>query len=976
MESIELLNSLFCFNLRFNEVLKVYLPEVYILDETYVDDFKFYLDKKISVENLKGNNIVLSDLSKGLQKIISVCDNLSVNTIFKKFSKNSKSAKTINDLLIDSKLEYGIRHSISVNLLLFYQLIREENLLLSVDNKKDTFLIDSKVELEKSLTKVKLKFVKTEDGLTYTLFLNLNGTFIYPSDYSLKILSNEPAFILFETQVLQLENFNSNKITPFLKKKSIDVPAKMVGDYFNKFIKDVAKKVEIEAEGFEVEKRNKIVCCSIEIVHDFIKKNYYINLRFDYDGFIFEKRDQRDRTAFVELDDKTSEIKLIQFIRDIPNENLFENQLFNLNFVKSSNLYYSRTSTENESDTFETIQWIIDNQEKLENLDFKLDNLGFEGKPLRVNKSIVKISSNQINDWFDVQMSIHCGDFSFNFIEIIPNLISNNRIYNLPDGTCFLIPFEWMTAYSSLVKFATIKDGKLHLPKSNFTILEDIPEYVKEVNVKSEEVKYLKSSLLKADLRPYQINGVKWLLEHYNNGLGACLADDMGLGKTLQTLTFLNCVKEQSEVKAISNVQLDLFQETETISSPFLKALIVLPSSLIYNWKDESNKFVPHFKCIQYVGSDRNSLLKTIEENDLIFTSYSIISRDIEQLIKHDFNFVVLDESQYIKNKNSKIFKSINQINAKQKISLSGTPIENSLDDLWSQMQFINPNILGSYNFFQDNFKKPIEKLKDESCIEELKKCIQPFILRRTKEQVLTELPPLLEQVVYCEMEDKQEKLYEQEKSKARNFLLLKDEIKVDNITIVNTLLRLRQISNHPKLIDESSDLESGKYKVVTNYLETLVKSGSKSIIFSSFVSNLEFYKKWCNENKIQFCEITGSTSLKERELEINRFQEKEEPLLFFISLKAGGVGLNITKASYVLFLDPWWNPFIEKQAIGRTHRMGQLNKVNVVRFITKNTIEEKILKLQESKKDISDSLLDENYIFSEVSKNLSFVLE
>jgi SNF2 family DNA or RNA helicase len=218
--------------------------------------------------------------------------------------------------------------------------------------------------------------------------------------------------------------------------------------------------------------------------------------------------------------------------------------------------------------------------------------------------------------------------------------------------------------------------------------------------------------------------------------------------------------------------------------------------------------------------------------------------------------------------------------------------------------------------------------------------------------------------------------LYEEEKSKARNSLLKTDGSGVDKINIINSLMRLRQLSNHPKMIDAKSEIDSGKYLAVTQYLETLVQSNQKTIVFSSFVSNLNFYKKWCKENKIDFCELTGETSLADREYQVNRFQNNEKPLLFFISLKAGGVGLNITKASYVVFLDPWWNPFAEKQGIGRAHRIGQMNKVNVVRFISKNTVEEKIIKLQESKKLLADSLLDENYMSVDIEENLSFILE
>uniref|UniRef100_A0A4W5L8P1 Uncharacterized protein n=1 Tax=Hucho hucho TaxID=62062 RepID=A0A4W5L8P1_9TELE len=551
---------------------------------------------------------------------------------------------------------------------------------------------------------------------------------------------------------------------------------------------------------------------------------------------------------------------------------------------------------------------------------------------------------------FDIKMIVVCKEFEFSFSEIVSNIKNRNRLFLLPNGNYFLIPIEWMTLYGPMAKLAKIQNGNLTLLKNS-------------VNLQTV-LEYQPSTLVKATLRPYQIQGVKWLLEHYNNGLGACLADDMGLGKTLQTLTTM-----------VANVQLDLFGNEISTPKEYLKALIVLPSSLVFNWYNEARKFTPHFRRVQYIGNDRKILSKKLEKYDLIFTSYAIVSRDISILEKYNFRYLILDESQYIKNKNSKIFKAINQVKASHKISLSGTPIENSLDDLWSQMQFINPNILGSYSFFAENYKFPIEKKQDENSLLELKNLISPFILRRTKEQVLKDLPELSEQIFYCEMEPEQEKLYEEEKSKARNSLLKTDGSGVDKINIINTLMRLRQLSNHPKMIDSKSEMDSGKYIAVTRYLETLVQSNQKTIVFSSFVSNLDFYKAWCKENKIDFCELTGDTPLKEREYQVNRFQEQEKPLLFFISLKAGGVGLNITKASYVVFLDPWWNPFSEKQGIGRAHRIGQLNKVNVIRFIAKNTVEEKIIRLQESKKLLADSLLDENYISKPQMKIITALL-
>ncbi|PJJ09452.1 non-specific serine/threonine protein kinase [Flavobacterium sp. 1] len=961
---------LFCFDISFEKKLNHYIPTAYIIKQT--KEIK-YLDKKASPEVLQSFGIIFEDLDNNTKKVLTICENLKPEKVFKKFSKNSKSAKTIDDLLKDSKLEFGIRQFTKTNLDQFYTLIKQENFPLSINLDREKDFRNSHVSVNHPSLETQLHFDKHENGITYILALKDNETVFYPSDKTIELLLDEPSWLIVDKKLFHLQHINSKKITPFLTKKSIEIPSKLVPDYFEKFIKDVAKKADITATGFELETKNKIVSCAIQPVLDFFKNSYYVNLIFDYNGYSFELNSTKKTHSNIDLSDLNN-IKLIQYKRS-ETEFSFTDKLQKLGLSKTENGLFGLSPKAEKQDPYATIQWVIENQGILESSGFSVKNLKIDSKKINTRKVEIQFSNEVKSDWFDIKMTVVCEEFEFNFSELISNIKNRNRLFLLPNGSYFLIPIEWMTLYAQMAKLAKVQNGNLVLPKSNFAVLDNIPELKGSTNLQ-EAIEYQSSPLVKATLRPYQIEGVKWLLEHYNNGLGACLADDMGLGKTLQTLTTLVAVQEQLDFEKAENVQLDLFGNEIVTPKEYLKALIVLPSSLVFNWYNEARKFTPHFRRIQYIGNDRKMLSKKLEKYDLIFTSYSIVSRDISILEKYNFRYLILDESQYIKNKNSKIFKAINQVKASHKISLSGTPIENSLDDLWSQMQFINPNILGSYAFFAENYKLPIEKKQDENSLLELKNLINPFILRRTKEQVLKDLPELSEQIFYCEMELEQEKLYEEEKSKARNSLLKTDGSEVAKISIINTLMRLRQLSNHPKMIDSKSEMDSGKYIAVTRYLETLVQSNQKTIVFSSFVSNLEFYKTWCKENKIDFCELTGETPLKEREYQVNRFQQQEKPLLFFVSLKAGGVGLNITKASYVVFLDPWWNPFSEKQGIGRAHRIGQMNKVNVIRFITKNTVEEKIIRLQESKKLLSDSLLDENYIGDEIEDNLNFILE
>ncbi|MBJ2122769.1 DEAD/DEAH box helicase [Flavobacterium sp. IB48] len=957
----------FCFDISFEKNLNAYIPTAYIVENT--SEIK-YLDKKATKGVLESFGIDYETLDHNSKKILTICESLKPEFVFKKFSAKVKSAKTIADLQKDSKIDFAIRQHLKINLSPFYSLIVQEQYPLSIDLGPEKDFYRSRVSIDPLDFEPQIQFDKHSEGITYTLSLKENETTFLPMDNKVDILSDEPGWLIVNKKLGQLKELNGKKLTPFLKKKSIEIPSKLVDDYFKNFIPEIAKKIDIDANGFEIELRDQIASCTIQPVFDFFKNCYYLNLYFDYNGYIFDGSKTKKTHSFVDFS-VANEPRIIQFKRSA-DENSYAEKLFEVGLEKIKNELFGLISDAENSDPYINIQLIIDNKEKLKDLGFNIENLKLESKEIITENHSISASKETTGDWFDIKIIITVGNYKINFSEIIPNIKSKERLFPLPDGNYFLIPLEWFSKYGSLAKLAKTENGVLLLRKSNFTALDGISEIDSDLD-QIHQAEFTASDLIKATLRPYQIEGVKWLLGHFNSNMGACLADDMGLGKTLQTLSVLVSVQEQLGFTT-KTTNFDLFSNETTVEREPLKALIVLPSSLVFNWFNEAGKFTPHFSKMQYVGNDRKSLASRINSTDLIFTSYSIIHRDISILEKYDFRYLILDESQYIKNKNSKIFKAINKISTGHKIALSGTPIENSLDDLWSQMQFINPDILGTYAFFMENFKNPIEKKQNEEVLSELKNLIQPYILRRTKEQVLKDLPELTEQIYYCDMDPEQEKLYEKEKSKARNFLL-KTDGSPDKISIINTLMKLRQLSNHPKMVDADSEIDSGKFIAVTNYLENLVKAKQKVIIFSSFVTNLNFYTDWCKENKIAFCEITGETPADKREQQVKMFQEKENPLLFFISLKAGGVGLNITKASYVLFLDPWWNPFAEKQGVGRAHRIGQMNKVNVVRFISKNTVEEKIIKLQENKKLLSDSLLEESYINDEIEGNLEYIL-
>jgi SNF2 family DNA or RNA helicase len=360
----------------------------------------------------------------------------------------------------------------------------------------------------------------------------------------------------------------------------------------------------------------------------------------------------------------------------------------------------------------------------------------------------------------------------------------------------------------------------------------------------------------------------------------------MGLGKTVQTLALLQYRKEQGAENA---------------------TLLVMPTSLIYNWEKEAGKFTPDLKILVYTGTYRDKNIELFKGYDLVISSYGIIRLDHEILRDYTFDYVILDESQAIKNPESNISHAVKELKSRSKLILTGTPIENSTMDLWSQMSFINDGLLGSSKFFKKNFLKPIEKNKDMDKVKKLYAIIKPFILRRNKGQVLTELPPKIEQIRYCEMTAEQEKRYEEVKSYYRN-LILEDIDKNGNkntqFTLLQGLTKLRLIANHPKMEDENYEFKSGKMKEVINTLESALAEHHKVLIFSQFVKHLTLFKERLDKKGIKYTYLDGST--KDRQAEVEEFQNNEEVRVFLISLKAGGLGLNLTKADYVFILDPW----------------------------------------------------------------------
>jgi SNF2 family DNA or RNA helicase len=444
-------------------------------------------------------------------------------------------------------------------------------------------------------------------------------------------------------------------------------------------------------------------------------------------------------------------------------------------------------------------------------------------------------------------------------------------------------------------------------------------------------------------LRDYQLAGYNWLRFLHESGFNGCLADDMGLGKTVQTLCLLQSLKELKLLKT---------------------SMVVAPVSTIPNWEREAERFCPGLKTVKFIGLGREKNISLLQKYDLIITSYQTLARDVEMVSGMELTYLILDESQVVKNSRTIAYRAVSVLKCSRRLALSGTPVENSSFELWSLMNFLNPGLLGSEKEFRSRFALAIEKHEDSGAANLLRRKIHPFILRRKKGEVAKELPPRTEIVRYVEMEGNQAKAYEIVRKRCLGMLedvISEKGIANSSIEILAAITRLRQVSLFPVLADPAFEkVPSCKFLELKEMLSEILSEGdNKIIIFSQFVKALTIIKAHCKGIGRSFSYIDGST--KNRDDEIQRFQNDPDTRIFLISLKAGGFGINLTAADYVILFDPWWNPAVESQAIDRAHRIGRIREVIAYRLIAKGTIEEKMLIIQEKKKALFDQLIAED---------------
>ncbi|TAE12252.1 MAG: DEAD/DEAH box helicase [Bacteroidetes bacterium] len=828
----------------------------------------------------------------------------------------------------------------------------------------------------------RFRFQRHEKGTSYYPTFYYKGKLLNLMAHDSHLICKRPAWLIVDSMLFTFqENIDGSKIKPFLKKDKIDIERQMETTYFTKFVVPLMRQfeeVEVDGEGLNVDELNYQLepILMLKDHHEQTSKLFeplpqnaqvMVELQFKYGDNYYKTEDANTNFPIdvkLEIKENNEGFTFKKTKRNLKEESSYIKWL---NDMKLS--LYNGKVVRNKMDM---LAWINDHEPKLKSKKIAIESRLTDNTRYFLGKPEIQISVQEKQDWFDIKALIRFGEYSIAFAELRKYILKKKREFTLPNGEMAIIPEIWFTQFTELFSFSQEgEDGEVRMRKYHFNMLNELRNGDHAQVIMNRKLEALRDFTdieqydlpknFKGELRPYQKAGYDWLRFLQQYSFGGCLADDMGLGKTVITLCLLQAQRESND------------PDSKRAS------LLIMPTTLLYNWQLEAKKFTPKLNMLEYRGSNRRKNIEAFDFYDVIVMSYGVVRQDIELLKKYNFNYIILDEAQAIKNPTSGVAQAVHELWGRHRLTITGTPIENSTLDLWSQMAFVNPGLLGTMDYFRDEFQYPIERNQDADKLKKLGQIIKPFMLRRLKSQVAQDLPEKIENIDYCEMTADQEREYERMKSQYRNEIIRYMETgdtARSNMFILEGLTKLRQIANHPKMIDENYKGDSGKLSNVCHRLESIVAEGSKVLIFSQFVKHLEIIRDYVRDKKWKYAYLTGETH--ERQRQVEKFQTKENVQIFLISLRAGGVGLNLTAAEYVFMLDPWWNPAIEAQAVDRAHRIGQKNTVFIYKFITRHSVEEKILALQGRKKQLAEDLItaDENFVKSLSQDDLLQLLE
>ncbi|HET6884475.1 MAG TPA: SNF2-related protein [Pirellulales bacterium] len=765
----------------------------------------------------------------------------------------------------------------------------------------------------------------------------------------LGVLMALPGLIMFRDRLGRLDHsVMPQALAAARKLQQVRVPAGQENNFVEEILKmrglpPIDLPDDLRWEQVRVEPRPRVTIAPVTIgaTTSLIGK-----LAFDYAGLIVESEDERQSFP------ATAERRIVH--RDFDVEQAALKELYRLGASAASyaERYYG---------TFKV------NRKDFAPMIVALSEAGWqveaEGHRLR-RPGTPHVSLASGVDWFELNGHVDYEGEQVGLPKLLEALRRGEEFVTLGDGSRGMLPAEWLARYAPLAAMGEAEGDKVRFKPSQALLLDawlsaqpevDIDAAFNRVRDRLRSFEGVQSHAEPAgfsgDLRPYQREGLGWLLFLEEFGFGGCLADDMGLGKTIQVLAMI--IERRNR------------RQNGQRGRP---TLVVVPRSLVHNWIEEARRFTPELKVLDYTGMARSDEREKLDQYDLVVTTYGTLRRDAGHLKDLPFDYAILDEAQAIKNAASQAAKACRLIPAEHRLAMTGTPIENHLGELWSIFEFLNPGMLGRSNSLKLLSSKGSS---DVEGVQLLAKALRPFILRRTKEQVLSDLPEKTEQTLYCELDTQQRKLYDELRNHYRDALnqrIAREGINKAKIHVLEALLRLRQAACHPGLLDKAKAAQpSAKLETLLEQLDEVLNEGHKALVFSQFTSLLALVRKQLDKRKLVYEYLDGSTT--DRQARVDRFQNDPQCPLFLISLKAGGLGLNLTAADYVFILDPWWNPAVEAQAVDRAHRIGQTRRVFAYRLIARDTVEEKILQLQGEKRKLADAIISaDNSVISQLT--------
>lgn len=925
-------------------------------------------------------------LNEQEQAIVKLAERYSVKNLMQSYSREKREADFLEHVAT-SQIEMYIRPFIEKRQRELVEMIVSSPIPVFVREQLKTRHFRAEKALEVLPEPSGMVFIfRNKEKFTYQAKVFNGDSDIPLYDQFYACLVSKPAVVVIGRQLHHFRDVDEKKVRPFIHQWQIEVPARKVESYIRGFVLQCVKNYDTIGEGLSIVETHHHPVAELTLEIDFHLQPV-LTLRFHYGKQIFSMNDPSHKKV-VELTGEQGQLAVGWFYRDAEWEKKIVSMLIENGLTLTpANQFTVRNVTGHLfcPDGDELVEWINRNGALLSFFSFKQAAAALQYYTGRIELQF-HVSDN--NDWFDINSMVCFDEFDIPFVRFQQHILDHCRRYLLPDGRIAILPEEWFVRYEEMFRYGKTEENTIRLRHFHFRVKELAEKGCLPVEEWTDApCSVAPPATLLPILRPYQVKGFRWLVRLHQNGFGGCLADDMGLGKTLQSIALLYWVYADttgsSPVSGKTARQLSLFEddlpsevgiEQQAVRKDIPPSLIVMPTSLIHNWLNEIRRFAPQFVVYPHTGAGRakdSAFFRLMQHVNIVLTSYGILRQDIDLLRTFPFHYLILDESQQIKNPASLNFLCAKQINASYRLALTGTPIENSLSDLWAQMDFLNEGILGSHGAFKSRFRES-GVINAEGEQQRLLKIILPFILRRTKEEVAPELPLLTSETIWCEMNEEQATLYKEEKTKIRNAILehSPDSRRSLAVTVLGGLTRLRLLANHPAILVPAYNGASAKFEQIIEQAEILFAERHKVLIFSSFVKHLKLLAGYFDERNWSYAWLTGSTT--NREAVISRFSSDERIQAFFISLKAGGTGLNLTAADYVFIIDPWWNSSAELQAVSRAHRIGQRKNVTLYRFITKDTIEEKIRRLQQKKTALAEGLIGSHLSREEIEELFS----